>query len=176
MSKEEAAALAAAVAAADTLDPALADDRGPSLCDPAFAEARESTRVSSSRPSPVTTLRRRDEETRRGRGLVGVSPALAQRLATEAYYGYLIDASERGDRKALEEAAAVRECFAMDSACVIELYETTEVDELVISAVADLEERPLSVAAINGLGYIERQLEARPGVVASVVAAASSND
>lgn len=179
VSKEEAAALAAAVAAADTLDPALADVTEAlfSLCDPALAEARE--KYASALESTVSSNDFGAAETRKHAevaGSLGVSPALAQRLATEAYYGYLIDASERGDRKALEEAAAVRECFAMDSACVIELYETTEVDELVISAVADLEERPLSVAAINGLGYIERQLEARPGVVASVVAAASSND
>lgn len=170
---------AAAVSAGNTDDPAQAEliQALFSLCDPALAGAREQYAaalegtMASGDFSDAAATRHRE----RAQAL-GVPPALAQRLALDAYYGWLLDAAERGDRTTLEGAGRVRDCLEMDNAAVAELYANTGIDELVLGACCDLEPKPLSVSGANALGYIERQLAARPGVLAPIVAAASDDD
>ena len=101
-----------------------------------------------------------------------------QRLALEAYYGWLTDASETADRAALERSDEVRRCLGVDAAGVAELYANTEIDELVLSACCEAmlkEESPLSSTAAAELAYLERQLSARPGVGAAVIKDATAD-
>jgi hypothetical protein len=44
--------------------------------------------------------------------------AVVRRLSLDAYYGWLLDTSERNEREALEGAAAVRTCLCIDAAAV----------------------------------------------------------
>ena len=101
-----------------------------------------------------------------------------QRLSLDAYYGWLLDASERRDRKVLEGAEAVRACLGVDAAGAAELYANTEIDELALQSCCDAmlaEEAPLSTAGAAELAYLERQLAARPGVCAAITAAAAAD-
>jgi len=103
--------------------------------------------------------------------------AVVRRLSLDAYYGWLLDTSERNDREALEGAAAVRTCLCIDAAAVSELHANTAVDELVLSSCCEAmlaEETPLSDAAAMQLAYLEGQLAARPGIANAVVRAAAA--
>ena len=102
--------------------------------------------------------------------------ALESRLSLDAYYGWLLDASERSDKKALEGCADVRSCLGIESAAVLELYANTGIDELVLTSACEAMlqiESPLSTTNAQELAYLEGQLAARPGVGSAVVAAAS---
>ena len=177
---DSAVALAAAAASAAAADDATASLTSAlfSLSDPALASVRKE--YAASLDGIVSGGAFSDAESQTHQALaasLGVPSALAQRLSVDAYYGWLLDASERGNSKALEGTEQVRECLCVDSAAVTELYANTAIDELVISACCEkaLEaESPLTASAVNGLAYIEGQLAARPGVLATVVAAASA--
>lgn len=107
---------------------------------------------------------------------LSMPPALEQRLALDAYYGWLTDASERGDLEALEGAASVRKTLNVGAPAVAELYAKTEIDDSVLSSAAETlveDGRPLSTAAMQRLTYLEDQLLARPGLAASVASANS---
>ena len=100
-----------------------------------------------------------------------ISPALKQKLSIDAYYGWLLDSSERGDRKSLESVAIVRDTLRLDAPSVAELYSNTGIDELVITAVCELmlnDNKPLTNAQQQELAYLEGQLNARPGLAQSI--------
>jgi hypothetical protein len=110
---------------------------------------------------------------------LGLPPALVQRLAVDAYYGWLTDASERADTKSLESTSSVRGGLRLDLASTSELYANTNVDELVISTCCEQilssegDGATLSASGVQQLTMLDRQLGARPGVGARVIAEAT---
>jgi len=107
---------------------------------------------------------------------LGLPKALAQQLGIKAYYAWLTDLSEKGDRIGLEQASAVRECLRLGPAAVAELHANTGVDELVLSACCEqlmegMEGDCLTAAAEQQISYLDRQLAARPGIGAAVLSA-----
>ena len=107
---------------------------------------------------------------------LSLPPALAQKLAVDAYYGWLVDAGEKGERKALEQCELVRATLRVGAAALAELHANTDVDESILTLIVDellAEETPLSSAAEQQLAYLERQLGARPGVAGAILAAAA---
>jgi len=104
---------------------------------------------------------------------LGLAPSLAEQIGRDVYYGWLTDVSERGKRDALEQCADVRSALGVASVATAELYSTTEVDELVLSACCEQmlrEEGPgLSQASGQWLQFLEGQLAARPGTAAAVI-------
>lgn len=147
------------------------------LSDPAYASAREA--YTTQLDSIVAAASFDDDAARmleQRASELGLPFALAQKLALDAYYGWLIDSSERGDRGALERCATVRACLGVRSAAVAELHSNTGVDEIILTAVCEQlleEESPLSSTGEQTLAYIERQLNARPGVASAIIAGAS---
>ena len=95
------------------------------------------------------------------------------------YYGWLADASEKGERQTLESCEAVRETLGVGTAATAELYASTEIDELVLTACCEQMldvERPLPQAEAQWLLYLEGQLAARPGTASSVMASLGADD
>ena len=115
---------------------------------------------------------------------LGLPPALAQKLGVDAYYGWLVDTTETCDTSGsctarLEACAAVRSTLRVGLAALGELHANTGVDEMLLSTVVGQlldEEAPLTAAAEQTIAYLERQLGARPGVVAAILAGAADAD
>jgi len=147
------------------------------LSDPAYADARKQYAALLD-----TTLDSGTFDAAAGSSLdaaaseLALPPALAQKLGVDAYYGWLVDTSEKGDPEALSASEAVRATLRVGPAALAELHANTNVDEMLLSSVAETllaEETPLSAAAEQTLTYLERQLGARPGVAAAIVAGAA---
>lgn len=103
---------------------------------------------------------------------LGLTPAVQQKLALEAYYGWLSDLSENVDRSALERCQEVRQTLRLEDSSVGELYTNTAIDEVVL--VACLEQLfendvPPPPEAQQWVTMIERLMLARPGVAAAVL-------
>lgn len=176
-SRNAAVALAAAAAKAADPDESALTSALFSLCDPALQSMRDE--YAACLDATMAAAAFSDADARKHSALaasLGMPPALAQRLGLDAYYGWLLDASERSDRGALESAAQVRDCLQVNAESVAELYANTEIDELALTTCCEAEEAPLTTSAINGLAYVEGQLAARPGVLTSVVAAAGADE
>ena len=96
-----------------------------------------------------------------------------QRLSLDAYYGWLLDLTEKMDVGMLEKVADLRGCLQLYDSSLGELYTETEIDASVVSKCADefkagtLRKR-LTADARGRLTYIGGELQARPGVVARV--------
>lgn len=105
---------------------------------------------------------------------LGLRPSLINRLALDAYYVWLLDSSERGDR-AIESCGAVRQCLGVELAAATELYAFTGIDELVLTARCEQmlnDGRPLSASAQQELAHLDGLMGARPGVANTIVFAA----
>ncbi|KAL1523218.1 hypothetical protein AB1Y20_018170 [Prymnesium parvum] len=105
---------------------------------------------------------------------LGLSPALQQKLALEAYYGWLSDLSENVDRAALERCEEMRASLGLQDSSVGELYTNTAIDELVLEACLEQlfdGEVPPSTEAQQWILMLERMMIARPGVATSLLEA-----
>jgi len=97
-----------------------------------------------------------------------------QKLALEAYYGWLLDLSETVDKQALERCETIRSDLGLQDSSVGELYSNTDIDELVLNACGEQlfsNERPFAPDAQEWLLMLERLMLARPGVINSVLQA-----
>jgi len=98
--------------------------------------------------------------------------AVQQKLALEAYYGWLLDLSETVDQQALERCETIRGELGLQDSSVGELYSNTDIDELVLNACGDqlfANDRPFSPDAQAWLLMLERLMLARPGVINTVL-------
>jgi len=174
--REAGQALAAAAAAAQPADASLMSALF-AMDDPALEAARAEYRAALE--ASVSAADFSSDAAAKHAALasrLALPAALAQRLALDTYYEWLLDASERGDQAALESSADVRASLGADPAAVVELYANTGIDELVLSSCCEqmlAEERPLSTGAAQQLSYLEAQLAARPGLASALVLAAS---
>ena len=102
---------------------------------------------------------------------LGLPVAVGQKLALEAYYGWLSDLSESVDRPALERAQEVRQRLGLRDSSVGELYSNTAIDEAVLAAaLAELFDGDgASPEAQQWILMLERLMLARPGVATALL-------
>lgn len=119
---------------------------------------------------------------------LGLPEPLQRKLALDAYYGWLLDITESfgsaraqapaGSSKptkprellALEQSAKLRECLQLAPSAVGELYSNTDIDGSVLRAYYEYLAPASAYEVTDTLQYLERVLDARPGVVAQILA------
>mmetsp|Transcript_1574 Transcript_1574/g.4005 ORF Transcript_1574/g.4005 Transcript_1574/m.4005 type:complete len:762 (+) Transcript_1574:39-2324(+) len=122
---------------------------------------------------------------------LGLPEPLQRKLALDAYYGWLLDITEGlssarteaaasmasgaaptkpRELLALERSAELRQCLELAPSAVGELYSNTDIDGSVLRAYYDYLNPASAYEVTDSLSYLERVLDARPGIVAQILA------